>query len=439
MSYANLFVLFTSSTNLIDWCGQTFSHAVMAVYEQIRPSDGFGLVMQRHFNQLCIPLLSLPVHPGKADQQRRFLSKGYWADCSVYDMNEFWDRLVPIEERQRVQHLEDDFDEYEGFHEKCSHYIILTASKGSCRSPLPMLEDRQLTLAIPGAQWKLTDCSVLRYGQAGVVMVNSTPSLDRHHVFLSGGFGSRPGGQHGRLGDLFVIAGTSMETKVLDKRLARVYHSMDPIGDDTFVIFGGRTHPRRPLRDIGLHSVRQNQLKWLEPSMDEERTIWPEARWRHASCSISPGELLICGGRTCAKVMSDCWKLSIREESDVRWTRFLSLPAGRHSASVSSWKEGGLVILFGGLDAKESECRPDCLTISMTEPDGWNQVEWNGPSPLPRYSHRALQHDERLILVGGIGRLGIVPGVCVIQMPSWTCVEYSLPVRYCQRMFLPSD
>ena len=99
----------------------------------------------------------------------------------------------------------------------------------------------------------------------------------------------------------------------------------------------------------------------------------------------------------------------------------------------------GLVILFGGLDAKESECRPDCLTISMTEPDGWNQVEWNGPSPLPRYSHRALQHDERLILVGGIGRLGVVPGVCVIQMPSWTCVEYSLPVRYCQRMFLLSD
>lgn len=44
-------------------------------------------------------------------------------------MNEFHNHLVPAEERARIRKLE-SFDEYEGFHEKCSHYIILTASKG---------------------------------------------------------------------------------------------------------------------------------------------------------------------------------------------------------------------------------------------------------------------------------------------------------------------
>ena len=45
---------------------------VFALYEQIEPSDGFGLVMQRHFNQMSIPLLSLPSYPGKDSQKKRF-------------------------------------------------------------------------------------------------------------------------------------------------------------------------------------------------------------------------------------------------------------------------------------------------------------------------------------------------------------------------------
>lgn len=47
----------------------------------------------------------------------------------MYDINEFVSHLIPSEELQRIRRLE-LFDEYEGFHEKCSHYIILTAAKG---------------------------------------------------------------------------------------------------------------------------------------------------------------------------------------------------------------------------------------------------------------------------------------------------------------------
>jgi len=45
---------------------------VFSVYEQIEPSDGFGLVMQRHFKQLSIPLLSLESYPDKYSQMKRF-------------------------------------------------------------------------------------------------------------------------------------------------------------------------------------------------------------------------------------------------------------------------------------------------------------------------------------------------------------------------------
>ena len=64
-----------SSSKLIEWCGTTFSNAVFAVYEQIRPNDGFGRVMQQHFIQLSIPLLSLPAYPDKETQQNRYLHK----------------------------------------------------------------------------------------------------------------------------------------------------------------------------------------------------------------------------------------------------------------------------------------------------------------------------------------------------------------------------
>ena len=44
-------------------------------YEQIRPDDGFGRVMQQHFIQLSIPLLSLPLYPDKESQRKRYLQK----------------------------------------------------------------------------------------------------------------------------------------------------------------------------------------------------------------------------------------------------------------------------------------------------------------------------------------------------------------------------
>ena len=41
-------------------------------------------------------------------------------------MNQFYQELIPAEERGRVEHLE-PFDEYEEWHLKCNHYMMLCA------------------------------------------------------------------------------------------------------------------------------------------------------------------------------------------------------------------------------------------------------------------------------------------------------------------------
>ena len=47
-------------------------------------------------------------------------------------MNDFFN-FLPSEEHQRISNLE-PFDEYEEWHLKCSHYVILCALNGSCQS-----------------------------------------------------------------------------------------------------------------------------------------------------------------------------------------------------------------------------------------------------------------------------------------------------------------
>ena len=55
-----------------------------------------------------------------------------WGLCQSCDMNTFFNSLT-AEERWRIDNLE-LFDEYEEWHLKCSHYIILCAFNGSCGS-----------------------------------------------------------------------------------------------------------------------------------------------------------------------------------------------------------------------------------------------------------------------------------------------------------------
>ena len=54
-----------------------------------------------------------------------------WSSVVASDMNHFYNVVVNEAERTRVELLE-PFDEYEEWHLKCAHYMLLTAFSGSC-------------------------------------------------------------------------------------------------------------------------------------------------------------------------------------------------------------------------------------------------------------------------------------------------------------------
>ena len=170
----------------------------------------------RHFQSLSSPLLNIHMFPSMVGQQQRYrdaVSIGYsqitvilplfipsplpllssspslppsphpsppsththtcppqgWSRVDVCDMNQFFLSL-PKDECQRLLSLE-MFDEFEEFHLKCGHYMLLCAFNGSCTSlssslslppspaPTPSLQlDKEVELVfchVTRNQWKL--------------------------------------------------------------------------------------------------------------------------------------------------------------------------------------------------------------------------------------------------------------------------------------------
>jgi hypothetical protein len=64
-----------SSSLLIQWAASKFKDATFVTYEQVHPDDGFGIVMQKHFESISSPLLSLTKFPDLPSQERRYVSR----------------------------------------------------------------------------------------------------------------------------------------------------------------------------------------------------------------------------------------------------------------------------------------------------------------------------------------------------------------------------
>ncbi|GFY31316.1 tRNA wybutosine-synthesizing protein 4 [Trichonephila clavipes] len=87
--------------------------------------------VQNHFKTLGCPLKSL-THRLKEYAHSRFIQMG-WSSCSSISMLSFYMNFSN-EEKHRIQNLE-LFDEYEMWHEKCRHYVLIWASQGIISIP----------------------------------------------------------------------------------------------------------------------------------------------------------------------------------------------------------------------------------------------------------------------------------------------------------------
>ncbi|XP_069033486.1 tRNA wybutosine-synthesizing protein 4 isoform X2 [Embiotoca jacksoni] len=430
------------SDAVISWAAKLLPQSLFVMYEQIQPHDPFGRIMQEHFLKLNSTLHALRHYPDASAQRRRFLDKG-WEQCVCLDMNEFYFGLVPEEERSRVESLE-PFDEYEEWHQKCSHYFILTASRGSLVDQALLAPASALSIS---PSWSPTALSVhaVPVWVEGLGMAST--SLSPGKVLLTGGSSRR-----GRWPMASVLirgqeGWRSISVEPVEDLGVRLYHTVTCLPGRGAVVYGGRSSPLNPIR--GLFKVTFDPCGPPCPPESEgqdsvkvcvEQMVCtgdpPPPRWRHTaaitshkenSCCFSAGRdfLFVFGGQNQSEaVLGDGCFLSVDQQ---HWTEMPvegAAPPARHSHSACSYQGG--VVVFGGLGG-EGVPLGDTLVLRPTERGFcWERMDVR-PPPVPRYSHCAHLTGEKLIVVGGVWlHSDGVPGVVVVDITACSSVEFSL-------------
>uniref|UniRef100_H3CML5 tRNA wybutosine-synthesizing protein 4 n=1 Tax=Tetraodon nigroviridis TaxID=99883 RepID=H3CML5_TETNG len=417
------------SDDIISWTAKLFPQSLFVLYEQICPNDPFGCIMQNHFLKINSRLHAITKYPDRAAQKRRFLDQG-WEECVCLDMNQFYLGLISEEERGRVASLHP-----QEWHLKCSHYFVLTASRGSLMTQA--LLQHPPGSAAPPAGPSSRSLAVLRaqpipLSVEGLAMAACL--LGPKRLLLTGG-SSRVGR---RVAPRLLLKGcegwSCVSLEASGELDVRLHHTVTALPGGDIVAFGGRSSPlnpvsgplrlttEKPVEADGSDRVRLRVEKMActgEP---------PAARWRHAAAVVSHSGknfLFVFGGKNkSGAVLSDAHFLC---PSQQHWTEFAvggTVPAPRHSHTASSYRGGAVV--FGGL----GEGGAPLGDVVLLKPDAsgfaWVTLEVQ-PSPVSRYGHSAHVIGDNLVVVGGVWLdSGGVPDVVVINLSTRCSVEFGL-------------
>ncbi|XP_019960117.2 tRNA wybutosine-synthesizing protein 4 isoform X2 [Paralichthys olivaceus] len=417
---------------VIGWAAKLLPQSLFVMYEQIHPHDPFGRIMQDHFHKLNSTLHALRQYPDAAAQRRRFLDKG-WDQCVCLDMNDFYLGLVPEDERCRVETLE-PFDEYEEWHQKCSHYFILTASRGSFMAqallthpPVSPVSSVNTSLSPVALSVKPEAACVEGLGMAST-------SVSPGQLLLTGG--SSRGGRgavsrvllRGQEGWRSVPREPSLDLGV------RLYHTVTLCPGGGIVVYGGRSSPLSPVR--GLFKVMLDPggppapLDIVNLCVEEMVCTGdpPPPRWRHTATIVShKGKdfLFVYGGKNESDAaLGDGHFLRLDQQ---HWTELPvegAAPEARHSHSACSYQGG--VVMFGGLDRRGVPLGDTFVLRPTDRGFSWERIELQ-PPPVPRYSHSAHVIGQKLVVVGGVWMHSDgVPGVVTIDLATRSSIEFSL-------------
>ncbi|XP_035030289.2 tRNA wybutosine-synthesizing protein 4 [Hippoglossus stenolepis] len=417
---------------VISWAAKLLPQSLFVMYEQIHPHDPFGSIMQDHFHKLNSTLHALRQYPDTAAQRRRFLDKG-WDQCVCLDMNDFYLGLVPEDERRRVEDLE-PFDEYEEWHQKCSHYFILTASQGSCMTqallthpPVSPVSSVNPSLSPVALSVKLDPACVEGLGMA-------SSSVSPGWLLLTGGSGR---GGRGAVSRVLLRGQEGWRSVTVEPSLdlgVRLYHTVTSCPGGGAVVYGGRSSPLSPAR--GLFKVLLDPagppapLDGVKLCVEEMLCTGdpPPPRWRHTAAIVShKGKdfLFVYGGKNESDaVLGDGHFLCLDQ---LLWTEIPvegAAPEPLHSHSACSYQGG--VVMFGGLDRRGVPLGDTVVLRPTDRGFSWETIELQ-PPPVPRYSHSAHVIGQKLVVVGGVWMHSDgVPGVVMIDLATRSSVEFSL-------------
>ncbi|CUG89621.1 leucine carboxyl methylase, putative [Bodo saltans] len=418
------------SDAIVKWVASTFPRAVFYAYDQLHPSDSFGHTMTTSLKSKQSPLLGVHALSGGLALCQRALREGmsFVRFSNFYKMSRF---LFDDAELARHDAIE-SFDEMEEWCEMCEHYGILLgatdtalgASLTSSWRKTTNAEDNDLspfqdylvtnddsgggvstsstsdaegsTLAmlrpqlgpLSTAQWPTGRCAIEGWGFGGIEtlsMRTSAAASSHDAVFVAfGGLLSAKGIFRVRM-----VPGNGTNQKSLPLP-ALVFHTLHALGNNMFLVIGGRTNPAEASNKVYELQVDVTEYPtsvtctWSEKSPVGDAA--PIGRYRHAAVVLRDKttvhddlahrqRVFLYGGRGAdGSTLGDAWSLeyqpaSTSSPSSVSWTE-LRLQQGveqmppLHSSAVVAVDRNTVLVSGGASSLHEATNRIWIITIA---------------------------------------------------------------------------
>ncbi|KAI5795572.1 leucine carboxyl methyltransferase-like protein 2 [Geopyxis carbonaria] len=347
---------------LIKWAA-SFPDARFSILEQFLPSGAehpFARTMIKHFNSLNTSLQSISTYPLLQDQVNRYSSRG-WKSVDACDLLAFWLNQISNEEKERIEKVE-GFDEWEEFWLFCQHYFILYAHNGSGTASNVFRKDNT---AWNGGEY----CNFPTRP-----VIHRTPSSEDSRVD-------------------YEVHAEFVSSPYLKRRFAAVAKN----SEGCLVLHGGQGPTTRMRSSVLITNLdRSDGLPGDSGS--------PSQRMCHTLTTLSPGVLLLAGGRTSPdKPLSDAY---IFEYKNRKWRRVQDMPSGRYRHNTVALDEKR-VLVFGGRGENNTTIGEWLL---WSEIDGWKVLPTIvSPGPVARHSAGMCWTDRNHgVLAGGMNASGHV-------------------------------
>ncbi|EJS41811.1 ppm2p [Saccharomyces arboricola H-6] len=281
------------SDSIIEACSQMENSHVI-ILEQLIPKgpfEPFSKRMLAHFKRNDSPLQSVMRYNTIDSQIKRF-NELRFPHINVGDMFQLWESADEITKEELLN--VEPFDELEEFHLFCHHYLLCHATNNT-EFPFTkqFIFDRptpEIELAVDGNyQLQEYECAINRKFGDAVVCGNN--------VFYMGG--SNPC----RVNEILELSIShdkmdiqSIELGNGELPIARMCHTLTSLHEkDQLLLIGGRKAPHQGLSDNWIFDIKEKKWTMIQ---DLSHT-----RFRHATCNLSDGNVLIFGGVTEGPVM----------------------------------------------------------------------------------------------------------------------------------------